>query len=75
VAPGGEAKIEVTVATAGRSGRIAKSVRVHSNDPEQRIASLTLEGEIEAPAGALPPAQPALRPPAKAPATSVKVVH
>lgn len=75
--PGGEAKIDVTVITSGRLGRIGKTVRVHSNDPKQPVASLTIEGEIETPEGALPPAKPPLRPLVKAvaPSTSVKTTH
>ena len=49
--PGGDAKIDVTVNTAGRSGKLLKTVSVFSNDPKKPIAQLHVAVDIEAPDG------------------------
>ena len=59
VPPGGEAKIEVTLKTAGLSGRIAKSARVTTNDPTQREAVLRVFVDIGASRVAVPRARAA----------------
>lgn len=47
IPPGGEGKIEVKLSTAGRRGRLAKTVHVYSNDPKQKRFELKIQGEIE----------------------------
>ena len=47
--PQGEAKIDVTVSTAGRRGRLSKTVRVYSNDPKTPVARLVVSADIDAP--------------------------
>ena len=59
VPPGGEAKIDVTVNTRGRRGKLTKTVRVYTDDPKQRQATLTVVADIDAPE--LPPAKPPLK--------------
>jgi hypothetical protein len=47
LAPGESGKIKATVRTAGRKGRLAKTVRVMSNDPERPIVRLHLVTEVK----------------------------
>ena len=46
IPPGGEGKIKAKLRTAGRSGRVKKSILVTSNDPKNPRLRLTLEGEV-----------------------------
>lgn len=54
VPPGGEAKIDVTVTTAGRRGPLQKTVIVASNDPRNPTLTLTVKGQVEVIAGFRP---------------------
>ncbi|MBN2358648.1 MAG: hypothetical protein JXR83_04295 [Deltaproteobacteria bacterium] len=49
--PGGEAEVDVKVLTAGRSGKLLKTVSVFSNDPKKPIAQLHVACLIEVPDG------------------------
>jgi len=51
VAPGAEAKIEVTVHTAGRHGVLAKTVTVSSDDPVNPAFKLNISGTVEVAVG------------------------
>ncbi len=44
--PGQTGKIEVTVDTSGRKGRLEKHVAVTTNDETNRIVTLSLEVQI-----------------------------
>ncbi len=54
VPPGGEARIEVSVNTQGRRGRLEKSVVVASNDPKNPRLTLKVAGRVEVIAGFSP---------------------
>lgn len=47
IPPGGEGKIEVKLRTAGRKGKLNKSIVVKSDDPKQPNFILKLKGEVE----------------------------
>ncbi|MBU0550999.1 DUF1573 domain-containing protein [Myxococcota bacterium] len=44
--PGGEGKIDVTVNTAGRNGKMTKSVLLETDDPQTPNAHLTVAAEV-----------------------------
>ncbi len=46
VPPGGEAQVKATVNTKNRRGRLKKTVRVHSNDPDTPKLTLAIQAEI-----------------------------
>lgn len=46
VAPGGEARVAVTLDTTRLAGRTTKVVNVHTNDPARPVAVLALTGEV-----------------------------
>ncbi|WKZ57936.1 MAG: DUF1573 domain-containing protein [Bdellovibrionota bacterium] len=48
ISPGSEGVIKVSFDTAGFSGEKLKTVRVHTNDPDESALVLTLRGTIEA---------------------------
>ena len=48
VAPGGEARITVTLDTARMAGRTSKVVDVYTNDPAQPVTALAMTGQVEA---------------------------
>lgn len=45
VPPGSNAVLSIDLSLVSRTGRIMKSIYVHSNDPGQRIMALLLSGE------------------------------
>lgn len=47
IPPGGEGKIEVKLTTRGKRGRVTKSVRVSSNDPDTPVVNLQISADIE----------------------------
>ena len=46
VPPGGEATIEVSVSTHGRSGQLTKVATVETNDPDNAVVRLQLSGNV-----------------------------
>lgn len=45
IPPGGTASIRSTLSLRGRKGRVKKSIRVESNDPDQSVLNLYFDGE------------------------------
>lgn len=48
IEPGGSGKIKTSILTAGKAGRVMKSISVKSNDPVRPQINLILEVYIEA---------------------------
>ncbi|MBP6990519.1 MAG: hypothetical protein KBC90_03345 [Spirochaetes bacterium] len=44
---GGSGQIEVTLKTGSHSGRISKSITVHSNDPAMASVRLILNADVK----------------------------
>jgi len=49
VPPGGEGKIRLTVNTKGYQGKVRKSARVKTNDPEKQTVLLVLKANVQVP--------------------------
>jgi len=47
IPPGGEGKIELKVNTKGLSGTIKKEARIYSNDPKNRIMTITIRADVK----------------------------
>lgn|GEM_PF-3700966 len=48
IEPGGSGKIKTSIMTAGKAGRVMKSIAVKSNDPQRPQINLIIEVYIEA---------------------------
>jgi hypothetical protein len=55
IPPGGEAAIEATLHTRGRSGELTKMVTVETSDPSRSLVRLRLQGTVLVSLGFVPP--------------------
>jgi hypothetical protein len=49
IPPGGEGKITLKVDTSGYQGNVRKTARVYSNDPSNRLETITLSAYVKVP--------------------------
>ncbi|MFC1867702.1 hypothetical protein ACFL0H_06170 [Thermodesulfobacteriota bacterium] len=54
IPPGGEGKISLKIKTKGLSGNIRKKAKVYTNDPKNRLVTLTVEAFIKVPVQIFP---------------------
>jgi hypothetical protein len=47
IPPGGEGKIELKVDTRNLSGTVKKEARIYSNDPKNRVTTITLRANVK----------------------------